>query len=73
MICHRKNNRAQKQLSITFRYAWGYCFDLKTCETIEFMLQEVNPGIHMLTKTLYNPQVFKDTDYKRDNLSGLRL
>ena len=37
-----KKHWATKVLSITFRYACGYCFDLMLCEKIDFMFKEVN-------------------------------
>ena len=42
MTYHEKTYRAEKELSITFCYACGYCFDLMLYEKIDFKFEKVN-------------------------------
>ena len=68
-------NKKQKnyELSITFYYACGYCFDLMLYKIIGFIFEKFREREQMQTKTLYNLLIYIDADYKKDNLARLRL
>ena len=40
------------ELSITFRYASGYCFDLMLCKNIDFIFEKVSKREQIQTKLL---------------------
>ena len=54
-------------MSITFFYACGYCFDLKLCKSFDFIFGKLSKREQVDTKILYNPLIFIDPDYKKDD------
>ena len=67
-----KNTKVH-ELSNTFCYACGYCFDLMLCKNVDFIFEKLSEREQMQTKTLYNLLIYIIADYKKDDFSRLRL
>ena len=50
-----------------------YCFDLMLCENIDLNSAKVSWRLQIISKTLYNLQVYIDADYKKQDFLRLRL